>query len=619
MGVRHFSSSKGGGSGALSAVVFGLCWQWLLLISLLMMMMMMMMMMLTVVMDAGSAAAAATAAVGPFSIRKTTAFQTRSFGVTSSRLPKSKQSLRMLLQPPPQASSRNYHLFPATTTSTTKRTTARQSEKQNNVVESITNTLAASDSIQQEDTRNQNNKNNNNNDHNQTSTGGGSVVGAALLFAGTAVGAGMLALPAETASAGFVPSVLALTLCWGFTVVTSFLTLEASWTVGNKASNNINNINNNNDNDDKSLESFGFLSISKQTLGPIGEIITALLFWFLLTSILVAYTSEGGQLLSDFASSATTTARTMGIGVLPPIIGSTLFVVFFAGLSIFGTERVDLVNRALVIGLVGAFVGLLGIGFLEIDTSLLLRYGDDWSTIYPQVISVGILSFGAQNVVPTLLQYLGGNPVRTRNAILFGSLIPLIMYILWEAVFLGIVPWDSTSNKMDAVTELGNIGGPIVQDLVKVFSACAIGSSMAGASVSLTDFFQDAIVTHFDKKGGQHILISSDNGLDRKRVLAAGVALGPPLIAASVLGPDAFLNVLENAGLIGGVSLYGIIPALAVLRLRASKDLQQQAPNIEDMIWGNFVGGPSLLFCVLAVSMVLLSTDLFELGANLIK
>ena len=60
----------------------------------------------------------------------------------------------------------------------------------------------------------------------------GSVIGAALLFAGTAVGAGMLALPAETAAAGFLPSELSLLMCWLFTFTTSLVTLEASWFVG---------------------------------------------------------------------------------------------------------------------------------------------------------------------------------------------------------------------------------------------------------------------------------------------------------------------------------------------------------------------------------------------------
>ena len=44
----------------------------------------------------------------------------------------------------------------------------------------------------------------------------GSVAGASLLFAGTAVGAGMIALPAETAGAGFVPSITGLTICCAF-------------------------------------------------------------------------------------------------------------------------------------------------------------------------------------------------------------------------------------------------------------------------------------------------------------------------------------------------------------------------------------------------------------------
>lgn len=46
----------------------------------------------------------------------------------------------------------------------------------------------------------------------------GSVLGAALIYAGTAIGAGMIALPAETAPAGFVPSEISLVACWGETI-----------------------------------------------------------------------------------------------------------------------------------------------------------------------------------------------------------------------------------------------------------------------------------------------------------------------------------------------------------------------------------------------------------------
>ena len=410
----------------------------------------------------------------------------------------------------------------------------------------------------------------------------GSVFGASLLFAGTAIGAGMLALPAETAASGFVPSITSLLLCWIFTFITSLVTLEASWTVGR----------------DPTKEGSGFLSITRSTLGPLGEALTAILFWFLLTSIVVAYTSEGGELVSKVAQEqfGVSTSGT----ILSPQIGSITFMAFFASLAIFGTERVDMVNRVLVFVLVTTFFGLLGIGLPQIDASLLTRAS--WSAIYPEVISVGILSFGAQNVVPTLLQYLGGDAGRTRTAVLIGSIIPLVMYALWESVFLGIVPWDpdATGSKMQIVTALGASGGAVVQELVEVFSACAIGSSMAGASISLVDFFQDAIASRFHKDQ----VSSIEESRMARRPFAAALALAPPL-GVALAYPDAFLGVLEVVGLIGAVSLYGLLPSLAVVKLRQGPDNQAMP--------GRLPGGIPALYGIFAVSAALVIPDIVQL------
>ena len=426
----------------------------------------------------------------------------------------------------------------------------------------------------------------------------GSVLGASLLFAGTAIGAGMLALPAETAASGFVPSIASLVLCWLFTLVTSLVTLEASWTVAN---------------DPNNQGSGGFISITQDTLGPVGEGITALLFWFLLTSIVTAYTSEGGVLVSDFAHGLFgTTESPLGTTALSPALGSVLFMGFFASLDFFGTERVDFINRILVAGLIATFLGLLGIGLPKVDTSLLTRA--EWSAVYPDVISVGILSLGAQNVVPTLLSYLGGDAVRTKRAILVGSLIPLVMYTLWETVFLGIVPFDLASgSKMEVVSALGTTasgGGDLVQTFVEIFSACAIGSSMAGASVSLVDFFQDAIgsLQHTEK---EKETTEIDAGLTTKRLLASSLALGPPLGIACFY-PDAFLGVLENVGLLGGVSLYGVLPALALIQLR-----QRSLPDTDPMP-GRLLGGLPVLCTLIGVSFLLVLSDVIELGGTLL-
>jgi tyrosine-specific transport protein len=431
-----------------------------------------------------------------------------------------------------------------------------------------------------------------------------------LLFAGTAIGAGMLALPAETAQAGYIPSLLSLALCWLFTYVTSLITLEASWKVSHGGGDlKVQAESEASYKEEGGNGKGGFLTVAKKTLGPVGESITALFFWFLLTSIVVAYTSEGGELVSQFFSMAGGNGEGKQELIVPtlvtsPIVGSIVFMLVFATMAILGTEKVDLVNRFLVVGLLGSFMGLLGLGIPQIDTSLLFSRSD-WTTVYPQVISIGILAFGAQNVVPTLLQYLGGDAIRTERAILVGSLIPLIMYYLWESVFLGIVPWDPNvihDNKMQVVTALGSTEGETVRNLVEVFSACAIGSSMAGASVSLVDFFQDFLATH--KKE----FASSSTG----RLVAAFLSLGPALGLACAF-PDAFLSVLENAGLIGGVTLYGIIPVLAVIRLRNDLSLISGDLHMPTRL----PGGITSLYFLLSVSLMVLVPDVIKLGETI--
>lgn len=414
----------------------------------------------------------------------------------------------------------------------------------------------------------------------------GSVAGASLLFAGTAVGAGMLALPAETMSAGFVPTIFGLILCRIFTYVTSLIVLEASWLVSCEDICEVEN----------GEDGGGFLLIARKALGVPGEVITAALFWFLLTAIVVAYTSEGGQLISSILK------EVAGVSIAPSA-GSLIFASFFAALAIYGTSKVDVINRLFVIGLVGSFVALVATGLPMVDASNLFDRSD-WTSVYPTVISIGILAFGAQNVVPTLFRYLNNNPDRTRQAILYGTLMPLVLYTIWEAVFIGVIDQSTISgDKMDAINVLGQSGGHVVTDFVELFSICAIGSSMAGASVSLVDFFEDASkIFTSTGKGDQQL---SNSGMS-SRLFAAAIALAPPVILASAF-PDVFLIALEEAGLLGGVSLYGLLPAISILALRAS--------NPNSIMPGRLSGGNTALFTLVGLSTVLILPEIFRLGS----
>jgi hypothetical protein len=135
---------------------------------------------------------------------------------------------------------------------------------------------------------------------------------------------------------------------------------------------------------------------------------------------------------------------------------------------------------------------------------------------------------------------------------------------------------------------------------------------MTGASVSFVDFFQDALSSSSSTKP------PTTTGLGN-RLLAASFALGPPLGLACAF-PQAFLGALENAGLIGAVSLYGVIPALVVLRLR-SQNTNDENDNILTksktstiLMPGRLSGGSLSLYAIVVLSATLVLPEFARLA-----
>lgn len=50
-----------------------------------------------------------------------------------------------------------------------------------------------------------------------------------------------------------------------------------------------------------------------------------------------------------------------------------------------------------------------------------------------------ITSFGYASIIPSLRDYFGDDIRSLKRVILLGSLIPLICYIVWDAVIMGVV------------------------------------------------------------------------------------------------------------------------------------------------------------------------------------
>jgi tyrosine-specific transport protein len=153
------------------------------------------------------------------------------------------------------------------------------------------------------------------------------------------------------------------------------------------------------------------------------------------------------------------------------------------------------------------------------------------------------------NVVPVVCAQLQYNIQKIRIAIVVGSFIPLVMFVTWNMVILGIAEPGTLSDPVELLRSGG--AGEITGMLVSLFSEAAIITSFIGFIIGLMDFFTD---------------IFPDRS-KRDLVLFAAV-LVPPLIVA-IVDPDIFRGALDYAGTFGISILFGAIPALMAMHLRS--------------------------------------------------
>lgn len=357
----------------------------------------------------------------------------------------------------------------------------------------------------------------------------GSVFGGVLLIAGSCIGAGMLALPVITSLAGFIPSLAMFLIAWLFMTATGFVLLEVNLALGHEVS---------------------LISMAQRTLGAWGRFFCWLLFIFLFYSLGVAYVAASGSILHDIVNDLT------GFN-LPASLASTFFTVGFGIIVYLGTKPVDYINRLLMIGLIIAYVILVILGVQYINPRLLEAQKWGYSAMS---IPILIVSFGFHNMIPSLSNYLKGDLKRLRLVILFGSLIPLMIYLLWEAVILGIVPVEgreglqSALDKGQAATHALNqvVQSPLIMISAQTFALFAIVTSFLAQSLSLVDFLADGLKI-------------SKHGFNR--VLLLAFSLVPPF-GLALIYPHIFIAALNFAGGVCAVLLFGILPVVMLYLLK---------------------------------------------------
>lgn len=383
------------------------------------------------------------------------------------------------------------------------------------------------------------------------------TVGGILLVAGTTIGAAVLALPV-TAVAGFFPSQLLMTSCWLLLTYTAFLFLEVTLWFPKGAN---------------------MITMARYTLGPIGQYIALILYLFLLYSLLTAYIALSGDLFLEMTASLNST--------LPRWLG---FIPLFGLFSIFvyrGTESVDLFNRLLMVAMFFAYLWLLYLAAPFVEKNLLARR--DWSCFLVG-ISVVITSFGFHIIIPTLTLYLDRDIATLKRVIFIGSLLPFLIYSLWQLIALGIIPQEALLRGylegVDGATLLTQIvENPTIYLTARLFMWLAVFTSFLGVSLSLWDCLCDGV--------GQ---------CKQKRPLLYLITFAPPLLFA-LFSRRVFLSALEYAGAFGVITLLAILPVCMVWSGRYHLTLASDFQTF---------GGKRALVLVVILSCLIIAAELLS-------
>ena len=392
------------------------------------------------------------------------------------------------------------------------------------------------------------------------------MLGGILLISGTSIGGGMLGLPIATAKSGIVHSSVLFIICWILMTFTALLTLEVNLCFPKNSN---------------------IISMASATLGKGGAFICWTVYLFFLYALVSAYIAGGQDVLHGFLNAG-------GINI-PIWVCGLLFVFAFGSLVSAGIKHVDIFNRILMIIKLGSVFLLMALIAMHIDIS---NYSSGKMEFLLPAITVAITSFGFSIIVPSLRTYFNDDIKKLRFAILLGSFIPLVCYIIWDAVIFGLVPLAGEfglERLIDASQPISSLLESIkyyvpTQQIIflsKAFMSICVLTAFACVSLGLYDYLADGLKVH-DKPKGKLFVVSA--------------TFVPPLLVV-MFYPKIFILLLSVAGLLC-VMLQALMPAMMAWNCRYVKKIEMQY---------QVAGGKPALTLAIAVSLIVISIAAYQL------
>ena len=373
----------------------------------------------------------------------------------------------------------------------------------------------------------------------------GSIFGGACLVAGTMVGAAILALPSATAPVGFLPSTGAMGIGWLYMTMSGLLIAELSINRLGQTGN----------------PGQGMLGLYEDSLGPKWSKVGSVAYFSLHYCLLVAYISQGGANLNALLGLDTLEVQTNGV---PQVMFATTVA---AGLYFAQPATIEKAKKVFVSILAVVLMGIIALGVGTVDFHSLIEPTNQHPENVVDALPIIFLSLVYHNVVPTVVNQLEGDRTKITKAIIFGTSVPTLMFLAWNAVVLGnvgaVTAIDGTTTAVDPVTLLQSSGdNPILGCLVTTFSSLALVTSLIGFVYGLIDGWTDV----FD-------LPTEGPTFEKWKAPLFGLVFLPPL-ALSLTDPDIFFKALDYGGAFGVSTLFLILPPIMVWQQRYGDEQQ---------------------------------------------